>query len=106
MKTRPIRRGDGTVSAFEIPVPFTLWGLVRLLRTIDGVRDVKRPWRLTVALLLVFKFHGQSCVVKKTVGVMEEESYWIGPENPESSALDMTPLQQSLQAHRSSMFWP
>ena len=49
MKTSPILRPDGTLLAFEIPIPFTRWGWVRFLRTIEGVSDVKEPWGVTTA---------------------------------------------------------
>lgn len=104
MKTRPILRADGSVFAFEIPIPFTTWGLLRLLRSIEGVSDVKEPSALTLEHRLVFfKFHGEPCVVTEEYG--DSDRYWVGPENPKSSELDMTLLHQAFQAYRGTALW-
>ena len=103
MRTRPILRADGSVLAFEMPIPFTSWGLVRLLRSIEGVSEVKEPWGLTGELRFVFKFHGKPCVVTEDWG--DSDRYWVGPENPRTSELDLTSLQLAFQAHRGTALW-
>lgn len=103
MKTNPILRANGTVLAFEIPIPFMRWGLVRFLRSIEGVSEAKEPWGITDELRLVFKFHGKPCVVKEDFG--DSDRYWVGPENPQTSELDMTPLHQAFQAYRGTALW-
>jgi hypothetical protein len=103
MKTRPILRPDGTVFAFEIPKPFTTWGLIRFLRTVEGVSAVKVPRGLTHELRLAFRFHGEPFVVEEPYG--DNDRYWIGPENPRESRLDMTLLHQAFEAHRGTALW-
>lgn len=97
MKTRPILRADGSISAFEIPPSFfTHWPLTRLLRSIEGVSEVEAPW-LSADVRLAFTFQGEPCVVKN-----DSDRYWVGPANVLTSKLDLTPVHQAFQAQRHS----
>ena len=35
----------------------------------------------------------------------DSDRYWVGPENPRESTLDMTPVHQAFQAYRDTALW-
>lgn len=75
MKTYPEFRDDGSLHAFEITsLWFTLRPIFKILRSVDGITDVRRNWfsddRIT------FKYFGTSGVVNEPWG--DSSRYWIG----------------------------
>ena len=97
MRTYPILRDDDHLLAFEITsVWITFHSLHKLLRSIEGVTDVRRNiWnddRFT------FSYRGVSCVVHEPWG--DSSRYWIGPKIPEEIALDIRPLHEAFHSYR------
>jgi hypothetical protein len=103
MKTYPYLRADGSVRAFEIPIPFIHLGILRFLRSIEGVSEAKEPWEFAGELRFVFKFRGVPCVVREDFG--DSGRYWVGPQNATASDLDLAPVHQAFQAYRDSALW-
>ena len=98
MKTYPISRPDGSLLAFEVSsVWLTFRPLHKTLRSVEGVSDIKRQFfnedRMT------FAFCSEACVVNEPWG--DSSRYWIGPSDPQSSCLDLTPLHRAFQAYQS-----
>jgi hypothetical protein len=96
MKTYPLRRQDGSLLAFEITSAWvTFRPLYGILRSVQGVTDVKRNWfkddRVT------FKFHGEPFVINEPWG--DNSRYWLGPENAEASTRDITSLHDAFQRY-------
>ena len=100
MKTYPIARLDGTLLAFEVTSGWiTFRPLFRLLRSVDGVADVRRNWFNDDRVS--FTYLGQACVVNEPWG--DSSRYWIGPRDAAASALDMTPLLRAFDAHHGAL---
>lgn len=101
MRTYPIVRPDGSLHAFEIRNSFVWIGtLLRLLRSANGVADVKRNYSDDDRIK--FRFRGEPCVVNEPWG--DSSRYWIGPEDPKSAAnLDLSPLHEAFQRHRGAL---
>ncbi|HWN29912.1 MAG TPA: hypothetical protein VNN78_00905, partial [Burkholderiales bacterium] len=50
-----------------------------------------------------FKFLGEPFVVHEDWG--DSDRYWVGPANPETSKLDITPLHQAFLSYRGTIIW-
>jgi hypothetical protein len=99
MKTYPITRPDGSMRGFEIGLTFTsLRRITEILRSADGVSGI-RPTAGTDDRLM-FVYGGETCVVHEPFG--DNSRYWIGPAFPESSTLDIRPIEQVF-AHSDSV---
>jgi len=99
MKTNPNLRADGTVRAFEIPNSLWTFQLLKILRSVEGVSDVKQNWFNVHRFS--FKFHGEPCVVVNEEWVGDR--YLVGPENLVASKLDVTRLHEAFQSYR--LWW-
>jgi hypothetical protein len=83
--------------AFEVTSTWVTFGpLLRLLRSVEGVADVRRNWFKDDRLS--FTFCGQPCVVNEPWG--DSSRYWVGPRDVESSGLDMTPVERVFRNHQ------
>jgi hypothetical protein len=107
MKTYPILRSDGSLRGFEITSAWLTFGpLFKLLRSVEGVSEVRRNWfnddRVT------FKFHGKPAVVNEPWG--DNSRYWIGLQEPDAAPeIDITPLHQAFRRYRGFLvvtLWP
>ena len=96
MRTLPIHKADGSLRGFEISLTWVSMGTIkRLLRSVDGVADVKRQFFSDDRL--VFTYHGERCVVNEPFG--DNSRYWIGLENPDASTLDIRPLHRVFEQY-------
>ena len=94
MTTYPIRNQDGSLRGFEITSWGSTFGLVRLLRAVPGVTDVRRQWFNDDRV--VFNFHGREAVVHEPFG--DNSRYWIGLQDPDGSPdIDITPLHEAFR---------
>ena len=94
MKTYPITRPDGSLRAFEITSAWVSFRpLYRILSSVQGVSDVKRNWFKNNRI--IFKYRGEPFVVNEPWG--DNSRYWVGPEDPDASELDITPLHQAFR---------
>jgi hypothetical protein len=92
MRTYPIRRSDGSLLGFEIPNwSVRLHTVVKVLASVPGVENVRRirssENRVSFAYLTV------ACVVNEPWG--DSSRFWIGPEAPEQSQIDMLPVHDA-----------
>jgi hypothetical protein len=98
MKTYPIHLPNGTLYAFEITsVWLTFWPLYKILRSVQGVTDVRRNWfnddRVT------FKLYGKQAVVNEPWG--DNSRYWIGLVDVDAtSEIDINPLHEAFKRYR------
>jgi hypothetical protein len=99
VKTYPICRSDGSLHAFEVSSSWATFGpLYRILRSIDGVTDVRRNFfgedRIS------FSFLGVPCVVHEPWG--DSSRYWIGPRANDDAtrALDISAIHRGFQLHQ------
>ena len=98
MKTYPILKDDGTMRGFEITSAWvTFRPLYKILRSIDGVTDVRRQ-RFNEDHL-VFNYYGEPFLVNEPFG--DNSRYWIGPKDPDNSQHDMNPIHKAFQQYRS-----
>jgi hypothetical protein len=83
--------------AFEVTSSWsTFRPLHSILRSVNGVASIKRQWFNDDRVR--FTFHGEPFVVNEPWG--DNSRYWIGPENPEASKLDIAPIQLAFQQYR------
>jgi len=99
VKTNPNPRADGSVRAFEIPNSLWTFQLLKILRSVEGVSDVKQNWFSVHRFS--FQFHGEPCVVVNDQ--WGSDRYWVGPENLVTSKLDVTRLHEAFQSYR--LWW-
>jgi hypothetical protein len=103
----PLTRLSGAVYAFEIENAYiSLRTVAKILRTVPGVSHVETvSWfvRLFAAKesRATFQFHNHEFVVCEPFG--DNSRFWIGPRNPESSAVEIEPLQRAFLRHRPSL---
>jgi len=97
MKTNPIMLADGSVHAFEIPQSLWTFQLLKILRSVEGVTEVRTNW--FSVRQISFRLRGEQCVVQNDP--WGSDRYWIGPEKLATSKLDMTPLHAAFQSYRS-----
>lgn len=107
MRTYPIPRENGLLRGFEMTSTWLVFApLIRLLRSVPGVTDVRRRWfnsdRVT------FKFHGKDAVVHEPWG--DNSRYWIGLKEPDiSTEVDISPLHEAFKRYHGLLvitFWP
>ncbi len=107
MKTYPILRPDGSLRGFEITSSWLAFRpLLKLLRSVPGVTDVRRNWfkddRVT------FRFHGKAAVVNEPWG--DNSRYWVGLEDPDASAApNIAPILEAFSRYRGFLvttLWP
>ena len=98
MKTYPIFRSDGSLRGFEVTSTWSAFGpLCNLLRSVEGVSDVRRNWFNDDRIS--FKFHGKPAVVNEPWG--DNSRYWIGLEHPDAAPeVDIEPLHQAFRKYR------
>jgi hypothetical protein len=100
VKTYPAIRRDGKLLAFEITSTWVTFGpLYRVLRSVDGVANLKRNWFNDDRVS--FTFHGEPFVVNEPWG--DNSRYWIGPKAPEAASLDVSPICAAFEQHRGPM---
>jgi hypothetical protein len=97
VKTYPIRRENGALHAFEIATPTlptsTSGTLCDLLGTIEGVANVDRNGRGDFRA--TFTYHGAPFVILEPFG--DSSRYWVGPEYPDASTVDVRPLHAAFE---------
>ena len=98
MKTYPLRRSDGTLLAFEVTSAWiSFYYLFKTLRSVDGVSSVKRQYFNEDRVS--FQYHGVACVVNEPYG--DNSRYWIRPQDPATTTIDMRPINTAFERHRS-----
>jgi hypothetical protein len=98
MKTYPEYRDDGALWGFEIQQTWVWIGtILRILRSVPGVSNVQRASGDDRRVL--FTLNSEPCIVLEPFG--DNSRYWIGPEHPKTSALDLTSLHAEFASHRS-----
>ena len=106
MRTYPILKDDGSLRGFEIRAQLTVFPLLRLLRSVDGVSDVRHNW--SNADRISFTFHGRPAVVHEPWG--DSSRYWIGLQHPDSAPdIDITPIHEAFKHYRGflvTILWP
>ena len=101
MKTYPILQPNGTLRGFEITSTWlTFRPLLKILRSVQGVTDVRRNWfnddRVT------FKFHGKAAVVNEPWG--DNSRYWVGLADPAADLdIDIAPIHEAFKGYRGFM---
>jgi hypothetical protein len=102
MKTYPLKdEQDGYPSAFEIENVYVgPRAIGRLLKTIDGVSDVRvrRMFGKWEDIHVWFKYRGRNCVVWEPYG--DNSRYWIGPQDAEREKFDVSGLEGAFKAYR------
>ena len=99
MKTYPLHREDGKLHAFEIPNMWVTVGAIkRLLRSVDGVSDVKRT--RTDDFRATFIFHGEPMAVWEPWG--DNSRYVVVPINDESE-VNLDSLHDTFKRHKRSI---
>lgn len=107
MRTYPIWRANGSLRGFEITSTWlTFWPLLKLLRSVPGVTEVRRNWfkddRVT------FQFQGKAAVVNEPWG--DSSRYWVGLKEPDASPeTDIAPIHEAFKNYRSFLvatLWP
>jgi hypothetical protein len=97
MRTHPILRDDGTILAFEITSAWvTFIPLLRILRSVPGVTDVKRQYSCDDRI--AFNLHGIPFLVNEPWG--DSSRFWIGPADPTASSPDTRQLHQAFLRYR------
>jgi hypothetical protein len=95
MKTYPIRRADGSLSAFEISSMWIIFRpLYRILRSVPEVANVKRNWFQEDRIS--FTFEDIPYVVHEDWG--DSSRYWIGPSSPETH-VNLEPLHKAFKGY-------
>ena len=98
MWTHPIYRPDGSLHAFEIRNS-TVWigTIMRLLRSAEGVSDVRRT--RTNDDRIAFLFRDQPYSVEEPWG--DNSRYLIGAQSPNLvSGLDLSPVMVAFASHQ------
>jgi hypothetical protein len=98
MQTHPIWKEDGSLLGFEITSTWlTMRALLRLLRSVSGVTDVRRQWFNDDRV--IFKFCGKNAVVNEPWG--DNSRYRIGLEEPHASpGADIRPIHEAFRCYR------
>ena len=106
MRTYPILKDDGSLRGFEIRAQLTVWPLLRLLRSVEGVSDVRHNWSNDDRIS--FMFHGRSAVVHEPWS--DSSRYWIGLQDPDSAPdIDIAPIHEAFKRYRGFLvttLWP
>jgi hypothetical protein len=98
MRTYPENRDDGSLWGFEIPNTWIWIGSIeRLLRSVPGASNIRRV--KGDDRRIVFDLHEEKCVVMEPFG--DNSRYWIGPEEPKSSTLDLGALREAFARYQS-----
>jgi hypothetical protein len=101
MWTHPIYRPDGSLHAFEIR-NLTVWigTIMNLLRSVDGVTDVRRSHKDDDRVEFLFK--GEPYSVLEPWG--DNSRYLIGAKDPKPvGGLDLSPVMKPFILHRGSL---
>jgi hypothetical protein len=97
VKTYPLKREDGSLQAFEIPMPLIPWStsgtLCDLLERLDGVANVDRNGRGDYHV--TFTYRGEPFVIWEPFG--DNSRYWVGPEHPARSNVDVESLHAAFE---------
>ena len=98
VKTHPIFNSDGSLRGFEITSAWLTFGpLFSILRSVEGVSDVRRNWFNDDRIS--FKFYGVPAVVHEPCG--DNSRYWVGLQSPDAAPeIDITPLHTAFKRHR------
>ena len=100
MKTYPILREDGSTLAFEITSSWvTFRPLFKILRSLEGVTNVRRNSFSDDRLS--FLYFGEACVVNEPWG--DNNRYWVGPREAETSLLNLAPINAAFEARTSAV---
>jgi hypothetical protein len=80
--------------------------LLKLLRGVPGVTEVKRQWFNDDRV--AFKFHGKEAVVNEPWG--DNSRYWVGLQDPDTSLeIDIAPIHEAFRRYRGFLvttLWP
>jgi hypothetical protein len=96
MKTYPILNSKGDLAGFEITSAWiTFKPIYRILKSIDGVKDIKR--QLFSEDHMVFTFRGNNCVINESYG--DNSRFWIGL-NQIDKDIDITPIHKAFQEYQ------
>lgn len=98
MKTYPHTRDGGSLIGFEVTSTwFVLGPLMRVLRSVPGVTDVRRVWFSDDRVL--FNFHGLPATVNEPWG--DSSRYWIGlVDRLSHPEVDVTPIHEAFRRYR------
>jgi hypothetical protein len=100
MTTYPILDATGRRYAFEVEsVYLTLSKGVTVLKAVDGVSNLqkRRLFRRPMDVHVRFRYRGVAFVVWEPYA--DSSRYWIGPEHPERSQMDVADLQAAFDAY-------
>ncbi len=102
MKTFPaVSEPDGRLRAFEVENAYIGPSTVaQILRLTEGVTDVeqRRLFSRDSEVHVKFKYQGHPCIVWEPYG--DSSRFWIGPENKDSFAGDMAPVERAFARYR------
>ena len=101
MRTYPALETSGRLIAFEIPNLAMAGVVARVLRTADGVADIRvrrmfGPFHQDVHIR--FRYRGVEHVVVEPWG--DNSRLWIGPEDTNAPDLDISALELAFKAWR------
>ena len=100
MKTYPIKRDDGTLSAFEVTSGWvTFRPLYAILTSVPGVTGVVRQFLKDDRVS--FSYNSVPFVVYESFG--DSSRYWIGPTDPANYHGDVEPLHNAFRRYRRPM---
>ena len=88
---------------FEITSSWFRFGpLLRILKSVDGVTNVKRQWFNDDRVS--FKFHGKNGVVNEPFG--DNSRYWVGLDCPDDSPeIDISPIHNAFKEYNGRTFF-
>jgi hypothetical protein len=103
MKTYPIYMETEKLRGFEITSSWFRFGpLLKILKSVEGVTDVKRQWFNDDRVL--FKFYGKNGIVNEPFG--DNSRYWVGLEYPdESPDLNISSIHEAFKNYNGRTFF-
>lgn len=98
MRTYPIKEADGSLVAFEINAQVLGLRLARVLRSIDGVSDVRRRrwWVGSPDVHIRFLYLGREYMVWEPYG--DNSRWWIGSEDTNAPHSSIVGLERAIAA--------
>jgi len=88
---------------FEITSSWFRFGpLLRILKSVDGVTNVKRQWFNDDRVS--FKFHGKNGVVNEPFG--DNSRYWVGLDCPDDiPEIDISPIHNAFKEYNGRTYF-
>ena len=97
MKTHPILRPDGSLRGFEVTSAWiTFRPLFKILRSVDGITNVRR--NSTSDDRILFEFRGHPGVVNEPWG--DNSCYWVGLDPDMGAEVDIAPILEAFERYR------